>query len=262
MALANTSFETPGAFDGWADAWTPIVTATGGEVATFAGLPGEPVGAVEGFEGGYGNDDYATSITGGTPAKFDPTLFPQPTVETLALWVGTYQITISGGLAAEFFGLLVVESFELGYGNDDYATEIVGGTTNEDDLAQWVEPYLTSIVGGTAATFNTSSGPTTREDFEDAQADRPFTVDLSTSPARLYIPGHDLDPDQAVTAETTELRPAPLADGAFYFVIVLDADHVRLAATAGGAAIVITDVGKGKHRLKADPSIYWTGAEL
>lgn len=261
MTVANTSFEGAGAQPGLAASWTPIVTATAGTYAQFDGAPGEPPTATESFEAGWGNDDYETRITSGTDATFDPDLIPPPTTESFERWVLSYQTRINGGAAAQFDGALVIEGFELGWGGDSYEARVTPGTTFADTLETgWLDGYATRITGGTAATFATPSGPSSVEDFEAVQADRPFVVDVDAN--ELVSPAHDLDPDQKVTVGTTGLRPANLVEDFVYYAIVVDANRVQLSKTPGGSAVVVGDAGVGKHRLIADPAIYWPSAEL
>jgi hypothetical protein len=85
-----------------------------------------------------------------------------------------------------------------------------------------------------------------------------WTVDPATD--QLYIPNHGFSTGDAVTVSSTIALPAPLVSTAYYYVIYVDPDHIKLAAsyanaisgrpisidvTAGVTTMLINDEGSG-----------------
>ena len=56
-----------------------------------------------------------------------------------------------------------------------------------------------------------------------------WTVDPSTD--QLYVPNHGFSNGQAVTVSSTIALPAPLQSTAYYYVIYVDPDHIKLAGS-------------------------------
>lgn len=85
-----------------------------------------------------------------------------------------------------------------------------------------------------------------------------WTVDTSNS--QLFIPNHNFSTGDIVTVSSTIALPAPLSSASYYYIIYVDADHVKLASslsdaisgrpisigiTAGVTSILITESGTG-----------------
>lgn len=68
---------------------------------------------------------------------------------------------------------------------------------------------------------------------------------------------HGLRTDDAVRVSSSATLPAPLAANTTYYVIVVDEDTIQLAASAGGAAIDLTDDGEGTMKIR---TWVWTSA--
>lgn len=80
-----------------------------------------------------------------------------------------------------------------------------------------------------------------------------FTADPATD--RLAITSHGFKTGLKGQVSTTTTLPAPLAATTDYFVIVVDANNIKLATTLAnaqaGTAIDITDAGAGTHTFTA-----------
>ena len=76
---------------------------------------------------------------------------------------------------------------------------------------------------------------------------RVFTADASAN--TLLINGHPYENGDIVTATSTTTLPAPLT-GDEYEVRDADGTSLKLAATAGGAAVDLTNTGTGTHTLR------------
>lgn len=85
-----------------------------------------------------------------------------------------------------------------------------------------------------------------------------WTVDIGSN--QLFVPNHGLYTGDMVTVTSTISLPSPLSSTSFYYIIYVDSDHVKLAAsysdavsgrpiavsiTAGVISATITEVGSG-----------------
>lgn len=82
-------------------------------------------------------------------------------------------------------------------------------------------------------------------------AARVFTADAGTDVITLALHGYIAD--QKVRVFSTTTLPAGLSADTDYFVRDVTADTFKLAASAGGAAINLTDAGTGAHYLHTAP---------
>lgn len=78
-------------------------------------------------------------------------------------------------------------------------------------------------------------------------------TDVSTTDNTLTITGHGLVNNEVVTLTTSDTLPTGLALATNYYVIVVDADTISLAATEDGDAIDITAVGTGTQTIVYAP---------
>lgn len=259
-APANLSFETAGASAGLAASWTTTTTATE-VVADFDDGSGVPRG-VEDYSYGWPGNPLVLGISGGTVGTFDETFITPPkTIEQYDRWQTVFRTDISGGIAGQFDGALVMESYEAGWQTGSFTTEFAPGPPDvfEDYDTGWPgDPYVTTISGGTAALFNTPGGTSTRESYEHTFADVPFVVDLSNN---IFVcdNAHGLTSNQKGEVISTGKRPGGVPSGAHIFVIVVSPTTFRVSAAPGpGTAVTLTDVGFGDHVFKADKTKYWT----
>jgi hypothetical protein len=74
-----------------------------------------------------------------------------------------------------------------------------------------------------------------------------FTADASAN--TLTATGNDLVDGLPVQLTTTSILPAPLTTGTNYYVRDRSGDTFKLAATAGGTAIDLTNTGSGTHTI-------------
>lgn len=89
----------------------------------------------------------------------------------------------------------------------------------------------------------------------EAFVSRPRAVEhVSASSGTLTVTRHGLALDTPVVLRVSEdgAAPAGLSAGVTYYAIPTTGDVVRLAATAGGAAVTITDLGEGRLELVED----------
>ena len=118
---------------------------------------------------------------------------------------------------------------------------------------EWVASGLPAGLSINTATNLISGTPTEAGVFavllEAANYDsRTFTVDEATD--ELLSNGHSFANDDEVTSLTTGTLPAPLTGADTYFVRDSGAGSLKLAATLGGPAIDLTDIGTGVHTLR------------
>ncbi len=73
-----------------------------------------------------------------------------------------------------------------------------------------------------------------------------WTVNASTD--QLYIPSHGFSTGDAVTVSSSVSLPAPLKSNSYYYVIYVDPDHIKLAASYSNAVVgrpVSIDISAG-----------------
>lgn len=93
-------------------------------------------------------------------------------------------------------------------------------------------------------------------------------VDSVDATANTFdVPGHGLvSGDGPLLLATTGTRPAPIAAGQEVYALVVDADTLKLSASAKdavhGVAIDLTDVGTGVHTIVDTPDTVRAGQEL
>lgn len=75
----------------------------------------------------------------------------------------------------------------------------------------------------------------------------------------IAIPAHGLVEGQKLQLTTTGVLPAGLALATDYYVKVVDADHIQLSLTSGGAAVDITAAAGGGTHSVDSPLITLTG---
>lgn len=79
-----------------------------------------------------------------------------------------------------------------------------------------------------------------------------FTVNASTDIVTCGDVALSCGNDTAVRVKSTGTLPAPLAENTTYYLRDVTSSTFKLAATAGGAAIDLTDTGTGTHRISND----------
>lgn len=259
---ANLSFETAGASPGLADSWTDTETSSE-YVGSFADSGGPY--AVENYSVSWpGEDGYALAFAGGTVAQFDGDFISPPkNIEQYGRWLGPFFFTvISGGTAGQFDGALTIEDYSL-FWTGSYVIAISGSPDIFEDYSTgWPnDPYATEITSGTAAAFNTPSGTSTMESYENVFQDVPFVVDLSNNIFVCANP-HGLTSNDRGEIISTGKRPGGVPAGANVFVDVVTSTTFRVSAAPGpGSPVTLTDVGFGEHVFKADKTKYWTDVD-
>lgn len=209
-------------------------------VATFTGPPWV-THAFEGFEGGWDNDDFAYSLALIEEAGFTHGGAPGPNAETFeGGWLGNESYVFSFGSPA----MDITESFEtLWRGNENYIYDFVPGDVS-------IEQFGEGWTGGSGITV----------DYEGFEAVYPFTQMFSQFAVdQFFVPGgHGLEADEPVYARNDDgALPTPLQAGRRYFVRIVTANAFELAYVAGGARIDTTDDGYGEHYVYADPVWFW-----
>jgi hypothetical protein len=82
------------------------------------------------------------------------------------------------------------------------------------------------------------------------------TTDVDTGANTITIVGHGLEAGQTVVLPTPDSSlPSPLTARTVYYVLVTDGDTIQLAATLGGAAISLTDVGAGTNYIDSELTV-------
>ncbi|EXI79545.1 MAG: hypothetical protein AW10_02278 [Candidatus Accumulibacter appositus] len=129
-----------------------------------------------------------------------------------------------------------------------------------DDASRGVAIDLSAGAGGSVHMFTTDRMVTPFDALRSAAV-----VDLGT--ATLFLPGHGFQPGEVVTYSSDDGEPiGGLISGGAYAVIVVDADHLRLAAvSAPSQALPLNSRGStgfGTHSLavvrgEADDDAYW-----
>lgn len=73
------------------------------------------------------------------------------------------------------------------------------------------------------------------------------TTDVDTGNNTIYVNGHSFVENEEVQFTTSNTLPAGLSLATDYYVLVQDADRIKVEASVGGGAVDITDVGTGTH---------------
>jgi hypothetical protein len=258
-ALANLSFETAGASAGLAADWTAS-DASSCEVVDFSGGTGNPR-SVEDYRHGWPGNPLVVGITGTTITFSADLISPPLDVEDYARWkTPFFRTELTGGTAVSFDGALTTEEYGYGWPGDPYEDAISGSPLLEDEYdTGWPgDPYVTTISGGTAIAFDTPSGTSTVEDYDDTFADVPFAVDLANN-RFVCQSAHGLTSNQRGEVLSTGKRPGGTPSGVYLYVIVVSPTVFQVSLASGpGTAVTLTDVGFGEHRFKADRTKYWT----
>jgi len=141
-------------------------------------------------------------------------------------------------------------SFDVALGAEAFEDFEEGWLSNQDALASF-----TITPGVTNPTFDLA------EDFEDFEEVR-FPVQVVPAPTldTLTAIAHPFASNDRVTVEVENGTIAGgLYPGTVYWIIYVDANNVKLSATAGpGSAVDIQTSGSGTHWLRGDPLRYWT----
>lgn len=104
-----------------------------------------------------------------------------------------------------------------------------------------------SVGGGVIDLTDAGTGTHTITPVVNAPAFEVGAVSLSAD--EIFIAGHAFLEDMEVQLTTTDTLPAGLSLATDYYVIVIDADRIKLEASLGGGAINITDQGTGTHTI-------------
>lgn len=80
---------------------------------------------------------------------------------------------------------------------------------------------------------------------------QPYTVNTTTDV--FTVPNHGYQSGDQIIVFTSDAPPSPLVLGATYYVIAPSGLTFKLAATSGGTAIDITDVGAGLQFIDYSP---------
>lgn len=268
MALfSNLGFEDAGASPGLADGWTSAFTAAAAVFADFSGgAPAAPT-PVEGFESGWGNDDYLKVLAPGdvTAAEFNTGLNAAAYESFEVEWNNDlYLLAVGAATGAVFDDGWDFESFENGWDNDTYlsvlgpgdvtAASFTGGAAYESFESAWGnDTYLTSLGPGdvTAASFD--EGANAFEGFAALIA--PFSFSVSSSV--FQAAAHPLSNGNRVVFTGPGL-PAEITVGLTYYVVNKNANDFQVSKTLGGLAVTVSDSSSTTMRCKGDPKVYWT----
>ncbi len=274
-APTNLSFETAdGSLAvGGAASWTATPTAGFEALADFNGgtLPWEA------FEGGWSSNESYTfhfvDVTHLERAGFDASVGTTEGVEDFEEgWSANEHFSFAIGLAAAAqFDTApeVVEDFEENWSNDTYLGGFVSGDISAalfDSGANATETFstgwrntsfatsLTDYVNADPAYFQLAGSGQPYESFEVPLLPALATVDISTNV--FNAPGHGFADGYDVLF-TGEVLPAPLQKRVVYFVRDTSGSTFKVAATLGGTAIDITDVGVGSITAGGNPAKFW-----
>lgn len=193
--------------------------------------------AFEDFEGGWSmNHGYSFEFLSYETALFNGA-FDEDTFEASAGWVaGAYWLVMGPTTAAQFDTAPEnFEDFEEGWFSGTYQT-VMGATT--------------------AAAFD--DGNENFENFEDVFGPLiPTSINFTTSTFTRVL--HGLVNGDIVNVSPSTgggLLPSPLQTDTTYYVVGATADTFQIAATSGGAAIVMIAAGAGVSFVR-DPLLYW-----
>lgn len=139
----------------------------------------------------------------------------------------------------------------LYHDNDDY--HVVGGAigTGNGVTTQW--PFVAPIMGGS---------PIPVGQVDQSTLFTFLSTAVNTATSRITIPNHGLTTGQyppMFISNSGGTLPTPLAAQTPYWPIVVDANTIQLAATAGGGAITLTAAGTGTNVLAKGFAVYDNG---
>ena len=262
MSITNPSFELAGAQPGDASGWTRTVVSTYEEIAGFGALNAP----LETFEVEWGNEPVLFEFADADVARAiytDPTPPNTRNAEGFEVLWGSnegFQFELTSTEDA-VFGATSFEPFETGWGNDaflfGFSGPDVAAAPTEDFESGWLNTiYLYAFTNPdlSAALFYVGAQP--RENFETVFPLRAYTPDVTVN--AFASTAHGFANGDVVQFTGDGAVPRPFQVGIDYFVRDVTANALRIAASAGGAALVLTDSGSGQRQLQASTSGFWT----
>lgn len=202
------------------------------------------------FVGGTSDDITGTSIDSGVPFTHSTTTTGDP-ISTVVDQANLTYIFDFNDLPPFLPAQLVAAPYDSGTPEnvEDFEEE---WDSNENYLSEYplISPPLT------AAVYDTEGSSEPVEDFEEAIADRVFTIDVGND--HLVATSHGLSTNEKITLRSEGLLPTDLSPNLTYYASIMHANAFHVSKESGGVDETLTETGFGPHFFKVNPLEFWT----